>query len=178
MTQIVKIQQQAQPIQTKKVQYKGHSLERKKMSKSPSKKVGMTLPPINPPMESYASLVQVKRKDPQTTKSAVGMYSIKPKQKKVLSKIDTMELNRQSSAGSIKTPKVRKQKKIKNQSNSAMSKYPSPRKSNVSSMNSGDKEYESEASPRDSTPRSRILVQSMLSDYDFQSQKKSVMASR
>ena len=90
-----------------------------------------------------------------------------------------MELNRKSSAGSVKSPlstALRKKKKINKQSNSAMSKYPSPRKSNVSSINSGDDDY---GSPGGSTPRSRVLVQSKLSEYDFSSQKKSVhMVSR
>ena len=129
----------------------------------------MSLPPIKSAVGDYSSLVTVKRRDPQTTKSAIGMYNIKPKPKKLISKIDTMEINRKSSAGSSKTPV---KKRIKNQSNSALSKYPSPK--NRSSIKSGDDEM----SPMGSTPRSKLHVHSMLSDYEIPSPRKSPLASR
>jgi hypothetical protein len=67
----------------------------------------MSLPPIEQKKEeSYSSLIQVKKKEPSTTKNAA--VSIKPKQHKFVTKIDTLDLNnRKSSAGSVATPKKR-----------------------------------------------------------------------
>jgi hypothetical protein len=110
----------AQPIKTNKVHYKGLAHEKKKRTKSSPKKQGMSLPPIKDRVDSYSSLIQVKPKEPQTSKNA-AMYSIKPKQPKILTKIETMEINRKSTAGSVATPNKRKKNP------SGMSKYQSPK---------------------------------------------------